>query len=174
MPRKRKQLPVEQPSNEEYHDMIFSFKGCVVDVEFQDATYDKKEQNEIKIIIKSLSNEFSIDKSYVDFKGSKYEKTFMLEQGWIELCKLADKTNLTSRCTSDDQAQFVICYEMMILCYLYQCLDDLGYNLDAFKLILKGKTRFYTKVELDTIQEWKNYPGKWQTWDPSLFTHSDD
>ena len=174
MPRKKTTRKSSKQPEQDYIDMIFSFKDCNVDVQFLDDTYDEDEQKEIRDVVKHLSHEFSIDKSYVDYKDTKYEKTFMKEQGWIELCKLADKTNLTTRCSKDDSMQLMICYELMILCYLYQCLGDLDYDLDSIKLSMKVKSYFMSKVQIDTVQEWKYYPGKWQTWDQSKFTNSDD
>lgn len=62
-----------------------------------------------------LSREIVIDKTYVDYKGTKYEKTFMYEDGWNSLCELVMKTKFGKKATRDEDARLRESYKAMIV-----------------------------------------------------------
>ncbi len=158
-----------QPESKQVPDYLFEFKYCNFDVTFEEGQYTEKEQKEIKDLVFEIGNHIFIDKSYVDFKGSKYEKTFMREQGWNELCALLQKTKLGKYATKVENSTLMICYTMMIQCYVYIFLDDLGIDVNNLCVELAENTGFLTHVEEDTSKAWEKYPGKWQTWDNNVW-----
>lgn len=94
----------------------------------------------------------------------------MYEKGWKALCRdviSAYGTRHLSKQKSDD---LVLAYAAMIICYLDQCLEDLGYDCSEICLEMQENSSFMSKIEIDEIKEWKHYPGNWQTWDWDTLT----
>lgn len=56
-------------------------------------------------------------------------------------------------------------FTLMILCYVYLFLENLGYESNDIILELAPTGKFMVEYEVDNIKEWKRYPGKWQTWE---------
>ena len=94
---------------------------------------------------------------------SKYEKTFVTEQGWKDLCQILQRTSYGKKATKEDNDLLHEMYKLMILQYLYQCLEDLGYHIEDIHLEIANGSRFMVEILEDTTTD--NYPGKWQTWD---------
>lgn len=160
MPRKPK-----RQSKDEKSDLLFNFKYVCINYEMCDDAIDKETQKRIANALKVLTKEICIDKSYVDFAGTKYEKAFLREDGWNELCDLVFKTKFGTKCSYADNELLVDAYKSMIVCYLYQTLSDLGFDIDNIRLEVADNAKFMVKIDKDTFKEWKHYPGKWQTWE---------
>ena len=47
-----------------------------------DEIFDDDEADKIQKAVIAFSREISIDKTYVAYKGTKYENTFLTEKGW--------------------------------------------------------------------------------------------
>ena len=163
MARKKKVALADKP--DDHIDLIFTFKYCCMDVVCDEDMYDKEQIKEIKRIVAHLSKEIMIDKSYVSYEGTKFEKTFIREEGWNELCKLVYKTRWGNRCTKTQNLVILEAYKAFIEYYLYQCLTDLGWDCDGINIDMAPDTKFMSEVEVDEIKAWEKYPGKWQTWD---------
>lgn len=52
-------------------------------------------------------------------------------------------------------------FTLMILCYVYLFLENLGYDNNDIVLELAPTGKFMVEYEIDNIKEWKHYPGKW-------------
>lgn len=150
--------------NLEDSDLIFTFKYCSLDVECNPDIYDDVQILKIKQIVRELSKEIVIDKTYVKYEGTKFEKTFITKHGWKDFCKILIDTRWGNKCTKYQNQVILEAYKMFIKCYIAQCLIDFGYDIDAITLDLTENSRFMSIVERDTIHAWKDYPGKWQTW----------
>ena len=162
MPRTTsKPVKLKQPDNV---DLLFTFKYVCIACHVHDSV-PEEEQEEIKNAVKHLSREMWIDKSYVEFKENKHEDTFMLEDGWNELCALVIQTKCGQNATKQQNAMMQESFNLMILCYAYLFLENLGYDTDDIVLEIAPNGKYMIEYEEDTIQEWKHYPGKWQTWD---------
>lgn len=148
-----------------YFDLQFIFKYVFVECIIDDELYSKEEKQKIYDIIKLLSKEIVIDKSYVQFKDNKHEDVFILEEGWNSVCKLAIDTKYGKNATKSENLILMESYMLMILCYLYHCLEILGYSSDGIIIDFTNKSKFMVEIHKDTINEWKYYPGKWQTWE---------
>lgn len=86
----------------------------------------------------------------------------MTEFGWNELCKLAIDTKKSSTKKQNDTKNEAYC--LMILSYIYLFFENLGYNTNELYFEIAKDSHFMTSYCKDTINEWKYYPGKWQTW----------
>ena len=145
-------------------DLIYTFRYCKVDVEFEENTFDEKAKEKIRYAIKQLSKHIVIDKTYVDFAGTKFEKTFIREEGWNNLNSLVMKTKYGKICSNATYQSLLLAYSTLIVSYLYSCLVDLGYDISSITLNMTPETTFMIEAEVDTIHAWKDYFGKWQIW----------
>lgn len=144
-------------------DLIYTFKYICMDVHVNNS-YSNEEQLEIKHKVKEICKEICIDKSYVEFSENKHEDVFMLEDGWNELCKLVLQTKCGKNATKQQNMIMQEAFTLMILCYVYLFLENLGYDNNDIILELAPTGKFMVEYEIDNIKEWKHYPGKWQTW----------
>lgn len=124
--------------------------------------YSNEDADEIDNIISAFSREIHIDKTYVDFKGTKYEKTFLTEDGWNDLLKLLRK-RLAGRESKKDAIMIVKICGIIALKYIETCISEYGYDVSDIKLSIPEKSGFDLKFA-EPSGEWKRYPGKWQTW----------
>lgn len=145
-------------------DLVFTFKYVCMACHVNDAL-PEEEQQQIKSAVKEICKEIWIDKSYVEFKENKHEDVFMLENGWNELCQLVIQTKCGKNATKQQNAIMQEAFSLMILCYVYLFLENLGHDTDDIVLELTPNGRYMVEYEVDKVQEWKYYPGKWQTWD---------
>lgn len=147
----------------ETRDLIFTFKYAKVEVDVDPDVYSDEDLVLIQQQVDMLSKEINVDKTYVDYKGTKYEKTFMYEDGWKQLCKLAEKTKYGKNATKAQNEKLADSYRAMIIQYVFLALEDLGYDTSAICLRIVPKTSFMVEIYADNIKH-DNYPGKWQTW----------
>lgn len=145
-----------------YCDLIFTFNYVCVDFSVNEDFYSTEDCKKIKNILQIITEEIVIDKSYVEFSENKHEDVFMTEFGWNELCKLTIDTKKNA--TKKQNITKLEAYMLMILSYIYLFFENLGYNTDEIYFEIAKDSRFMTTFCKDTIQEWKYYPGKWQTW----------
>lgn len=131
---------------------------CVVNGD----VYSEQDANEIDDIISVFSREIRIDKTYVDFKGTKYEKTFLTEDGWNDFLKLIHK-RIDKRESKKDAAVIAKTCGLIAVKYIETCISEYGYDVSEIKLSIPEKAEFKLTFA-EPSGEWKRYPGKWQTW----------
>lgn len=154
-----------EKSTDTHVDYIIEFTECKFDVVFNEQTiYDEDEQSDIIEMIDTIGNSITIDKSFVEYQGTKFQKNFMREEGWNQLCALLTKTKYGLNATAYEKNELLICYTLIVQCYVYQLLDDIGIDIDELTIVLRDGAKFYTHVEVDKIKAWEKYLGKWQTW----------
>lgn len=145
-------------------DIEITIKYAKVKVHVADELFDENEIKEIEFAVSSFSREIKIDKTYVAFDDSKYEKHFLTEHGWKKLCKLLKKTKFGHKATTEENEIIQTAYYLMIISYIYMCLKDIGYDSDGIYLEIPEKSIYMVEVYKDTYNEYSRYPGKWQTW----------
>lgn len=148
--------------HQKYYDLIFTFEYICINFEVNEDVYDEDDKKEIKNILKCITKKIIIDKSYVEFKENKHCDTFITENGWNKLCKLVIDTK--KKCTKSQNEEKNAAYIMLFLSYIYLFFENLGYDTESLYFEPAGDTYFMVSFEKDTINEWKYYPGKWQTW----------
>ena len=129
-----------------------------------DEIFDDDEADKIQKAVVAFSREISIDKTYVAYKGTKYENTFLTEKGWKNLCKLLHDTDFGKNASAKQHEILQTSYYLMIISYIYMCLKEIGYESDGIVLELQEKSTYMVQIKPDTYKEYKRYPGKWQTW----------
>lgn len=144
-------------------DLIFTFRYVCLSCYINEAVPEETRQK-IQDAVKQICNCIVIDKSYVEFKENKHEDVFMLENGWNELCDLVYKTNFGKKATKSQNNAMHESFSLMIMCYIYLFLENLSYDTDMVILEFDKNSKFMVEYSEDNIQEWKHYPGKWQTW----------
>lgn len=145
-------------------ELLVVFRNVDVNIIVDSDMYDEEESDKIVKIVEIASKNIYIDKSYVAYEGTKYEKTFFKEAGWNEFKKLLEKTGFGKKCTVRDKIEIGAVYAIMIQCYLYQFLEDFGYDSSGICIELEEGTKYNVEVYKDETTGWKGYPGKWQTW----------
>lgn len=143
-------------------DLQFEIHYVDVDVEVDHEMYTDEEFQKIKHIIDTCSKHIYIDKTYVEFEDSLYEKVFLTEKGWMRMCELMAKTQFGNKCTKKQNDELIENYSLMALCYLYMILKDYGYDCAGIYLEHKDKSTFMVQSFENHIID--NYTGKWQTW----------
>lgn len=141
------------------------FKHVEMQCDCNPSEYDEDEANKITYVVSQLTREISIDRTYVDYQGTKYEKTFITEEGWNGLCQLLSDTAYGKKADREDNEALQEMYKLMIVQYVYQCLEDLGYQIEDIHLEVANDARFMVEILEDKTTD--NYPGKWQTWETS-------
>ena len=81
-PRRRKKT-ITAPKDS---DLIFVFERCAMHVSCNEEVFSAEEIEYIKWCVTRLSQHIEIDKSYVEYEGTKFEKTFIAEHSWNDLC----------------------------------------------------------------------------------------
>lgn len=144
-------------------DLLLIFKYAKIYVDANPAVFDKQQQLMIRSIANQSAKEVYIDKTYVSYKDTKYEKTFISEEGWNELSELIRATNYGKNATNDQNQLMQDSYKAILVQYVYQFLDDLGYDISNIFIDILENTKFM--VQIYESEQSDNYPGKWQTWE---------
>ena len=145
-------------------EIVYAFKDVCADFDMNPSVYGEKDAKKIAEILDSLTKEIWIDKTYVDFKGTKFEKTFMYEEGWDALRELVLDTDYGKRCTKYQRETIDGAYREMLIEYIRMVFDDMGWDVENLAFSIDDKTPFKVEYYPDVAEEWKRYPGKWQTW----------
>ena len=77
------------------------------------------------------------------------------------------KTNYGANLSKSDSEGLVETYMALIKAYAYEELSK-TYGIDVLphvQIAVKDKSKILVEVSQDFSNEWKTYPGKWQTWD---------
>lgn len=143
--------------------IMLVFKHAQIVCDCNPDQYGKEKAQQIQQAVQQLARQICIDRTYSEYPDSKYEKTFVTEQGWKDLCQTLQRTSYGKKATKEDNDLLHEMYKLMILQYLYQCLEDLGYHIEDIHLEIANKSRFMVEILEDTTTD--SYPGKWQTWD---------
>lgn len=146
-------------------DLIFTLKYVVMSVDVDPEFYDDDAHFQMTGLANDLANEIVIDKSYVDFKENKHQDTFITSDGWTKLCRLVCDLQFNHKRVQNSEEILTYAYAEMSAAYISICLQILGYDCDHFAVEMVPGTKFLAKITLDTVQEWKHYPGRWQDWE---------
>lgn len=143
-------------------DLLLVFKHAQLKVSVNPEEYDKETKEKLSRIVNRAADEIYIDRTYVDFKGTKYEKTFLTEDGWKNLKDLVEKTKYGRNATVEDSKLLKECYKAIVSQYSYQLLSDLGYDVQNIDVEVLDEFPFMVEFRKDNVVD--NYAGKWQTW----------
>ena len=88
----------------------------------------------------------------------------MTEKGWNSLIRLLKSTKYGKSATAKQHETLQTSYYLMIISYIYMCLETIGYDSAGIYLSIEDKSLYIVEVRQDTYKEYARYPGKWQTW----------
>lgn len=146
-------------------DLAFTFTGCKFNVAFEPETVPEDIQTQIKDDLAHMAQTIWIDKSYVQCKDNKHDDVFLLLEGWDSLIALLNDTNYGDDATEEQYDVIVDFYYTMALGYMYNILNTLYPKYASHVYIeASAKSNMAVDIVVDTCNEWKTYPGKWQTW----------
>lgn len=75
-------------------DILFTFRYASPEVLTDAKVFSDDDAAKLRESVKYAAKEICIDKTYVAFSDTKYEKTFITEDGWRSLCAVLDMTSL--------------------------------------------------------------------------------
>jgi hypothetical protein len=145
-------------------EIVYAFKDVRIDFDMNPDVYGENDAEKISKTLTVVSKEIWIDKTYVDFKGTKFKKTFLLEDGWNSLRELVLDTDYGKRCTKYQRNIIDGVYREMIVEYIRMVFDDMGWDVENLAFSVDDKIPFKVEYYPDVAEEWKRYPGEWQTW----------
>lgn len=145
-------------------EIVYAFKDVRVNFDLNPNVYDEKDVKKVEDALEILSKEIWIDKTYVDFEGTKFEKTFMYESGWNALRELVLDTDYGRKCTKYQREIIDGAYKEMLVEYIRMVFDEMGWDTENMAFLIDDKKPFKVEYYPDTAREWERYPGKWQTW----------
>lgn len=151
-------------------ELSFAFKNCNLIAFFEENYVPEEDQCIIKNKLQKIKNIY-VDKSYVDCEGNKHTDAFLTEDGWNQLKDMLLKSNYGVNLSKNDSEGLVEIYIAIIKAYVYEELSK-TYSIDTLQhvqIAVKDKSKILVEVSQDFSNEWKNYPGKWQTWDKYTF-----
>lgn len=118
----------------ERHELIICIKNSRISIEVNPEVYDDYDFKEIRRIVKGMSREIWIDKTYVAYKGSRWENAFIVEKNWYKLTQLIWETELGKNVTADEKEEIDQSIMVIGLTYLYQVLESYGYECEHIDL----------------------------------------
>ena len=145
-------------------ELVYVFKGvsmlCSVNSDVYDGDGLKAALDQLDVI----AREIWIDKTYVDFEGTKFKKTFLLEGGWNELRDLVKATDYGADCTRTQTANMDAAFRAMIIGYVDMAFAELGWDVENMAFDVAENAKFRVEYHKDVGEEWRNYVGPWQAW----------
>ena len=145
-------------------EIVYVFKDVCVDFDMNPDVYGEQDVKKIAETLDALTEEIWIDKTYVDFKGTKFKKTFMSEDGWNALRELVLDTDYGKKCTKYQREAIDDAYREMLTEYIRMTFSDMGWDIENLAFFVDDKIPFKVEYYPDVAEEWKRYPGQWQTW----------
>ena len=145
-------------------EIIYVFRDVCADFDLNPDVYGEQDAKKISEMLNVLTREIWIDKTYVDFKGTKFKKTFMYEDGWNALHELILDTDYGKKCTKYQRETIDGAYRKILIEYIRMVFNDMGWDTENLAFYIDDKTSFNVEYYPDVAEEWKRYKGEWQTW----------
>jgi hypothetical protein len=144
-------------------DLMLVFSYVNANVSFTDECQMTDAEKDLAFsIVENMSESMTIDKSYVQMPGNMHEKVFIRKDGWQMMSDLIWKTKFGRNANKAQHEELMSIFETLIVCYLYQSLDDYGLDVSSIKIDLDSNAGFIIEYFADSISSWKHYRGTWQ------------
>lgn len=145
-------------------EIMYVFKDVPVKCVFADGFPQRLRPDALRCA-EIASREMLIDKTYVDFEGTKFKKTFLTEKGWNALQKLIKSTRYGKTASPAENAALGEAFRQMAAEYVRHVMRDAGWDVDLMEAYVEKDAAFVVEYWPDTAEEWRRYPGEWQTWE---------
>lgn len=148
--KKCKELLLDERPN-----LIINIIGLKCCVNVNENIYSPDDKKRLTYILNTMSKNILIDKTYVNFKGSRWKDAFIVEDMWYELCKLIIKTDFGRKCNKRDNEEITECLLMMAITYLYSIAMSYDFDPENIDICFKKKSKFKASYELDKRNTWR-------------------
>ena len=142
-------------------ELVFCFSGFRLNIDF-DNDDDYYNEDDIISSLQDCAKEIWIDKTYVNFSGTKYKNVFLKEDGWNILrtyvWQIFNKRN--KKCHEILRTAF----ESMIVSYMEHIASLMGLDPNTIDFYVDPDSKIDLRLYKDTAKEWLTYPGPWQDW----------
>lgn len=145
------------------YDLTFVFRGVKVSCSLDPGKFPPDAMKRVQASLAVVTAEIRIDRTYVDYPGTKYTKTFLVNEGWEALCRLVAETGYGRRASRVQEAVMMEAYRKMIACYCAQVMSDAGYDVSGMVFSVPETSRFEVEYLDSSGRKWE-FPGRWQTW----------
>jgi hypothetical protein len=136
-----------------FPSLIVKIIGLKFDIDINEEAYDQDKRREIREFVREMSKEIWIDKTYVDFKGTRWSDAFMVEEKWYEFVDLIWKTGFGKHADDEQLYEISHCLIIMASTLMYIELRKYGYDLDNIDLNVCS-TDFRSKYTIDERTSW--------------------
>ena len=101
-------------------NLNLSFKFAKIQTSCNPQVFDDEQCKKIINIVDIISKSITIDYTFVNHKNTKYEKTFITEEGWNQLCEVLNQTNGGISCSKEDYVTIDEAYKLIMIQYAYR------------------------------------------------------
>ncbi len=150
----KKRKSSKNTKNDMQNNLIINISNLKCNITINKFIYSKDEVDEIKYIIKSLCKNIWIDKTYVQYKGSRWNDAFIKEKSWYKLCNLIIDTDFGQKCSFYEDRFITESILVLSRTYLYSMLCKYGYDAQYIILDIKDNSKFKVVYEMDNRKRW--------------------
>ncbi len=115
-------------------NLNITLKGMRISIEVDSDFYDDDEYVKIREIVKRMSRNIWIDRTYVCFKGNRFTDAFINEKEWKKLIKLIIDSDYGKNVTEEEEDKLAKSFVTIGICYLYSILISFGYDVSHIEL----------------------------------------
>lgn len=137
-----------------HQNIILHISHLNCDAVIDKMIYSKKEIKQIKFLLKNLSKDIWIDKTYVKFRKTRWKDAFIKESYWNKFCELVIKTNIGEYGSEYEDRYITELTCSIIDTYIYIMLCKYGYDINYINIFFKSK--FLVEYEIDKRTKWNS------------------
>ena len=152
MPKKRK----SKTGAPDDISLSFSIECSDVDVEVNPAVYSEEDAQRIKGIVDHMKDHIYLDRTYVVYKGTRWNDAFIVEERWHKFCKLIVDTHFGNDAGKKINDFILGILETLAEMYLYQVISLYGYDPEFVELTFPEECEISADYEIDDRKEWNS------------------
>lgn len=153
MPRKSSRRSSGKSGAPDDISLSFSISCTAIDVEVNPAIYSNDDIRKIREIVDHMKDHVYIDKTYVSFKGTRWNDVFIVEDRWHKFCKLVVDTHFGKDSGKKINDFILGTLEALVEAYLFTVLMEYGYDPEFIELVFPEECEISADYELDDRKE---------------------
>jgi len=134
-------------------DMILHITGIKMDAVMNPERYGEEDRKKVQDILDHMTKDIYIDKTYVNYDGTRWKNAFIVEDKWYEFLNLVRNTNFGRSATDEQMEDITDCVLAMVLIYMYQTIEGMGWDTNNIELKFIDK-KFESSYEYDNRTSW--------------------
>ena len=136
-------------------NLIISIRCSKIEVEVNSAIYSKDDAERIRTILRHMKDHIYIDKTYVNYKGSRWNTGFIIEDRWYKINRLILETDFGNNAGQKINDFILGTLEIIAETYLYIVLQEYGYDTDYIEISFPEDCSIGAEYEVDTRTSWE-------------------